>query len=174
MPYDSKGMVEVATAKRLELAEALWQASEQGCWPVLLDTSPCVQRLLSGALGKGLRVFEPSAFVLEHLLPHLELTPIDETVMLHITCSSRRMGLMTPELNAAALASLARPGAQGLPSGIQQQPYLRNGAQPARRHSLSQHSLSGGSGGEINTPPGRTSSTGGIFILCTYIMYLRQ
>ena len=83
-------------------------------------------------------MFEPSAFVLEHLLPHLELTPIDETVMLHITCSSRRMGLgdkmlavaracareviipehiqccgfagdkglMTPELNAAALASL--------------------------------------------------------------------
>ncbi|MFQ2667013.1 FAD-binding and (Fe-S)-binding domain-containing protein [Aeromonas caviae] len=138
MPYDSKGMVEVAAAKRTELAAALWQASEQGRWPVLLDTSPCVQRLLSGALGKGLRVFEPSAFVLEHLLPYLELTPLDETVMLHITCSSRRMGLgekmlalaracareviipehiqccgfagdkglMTPELNAAALASL--------------------------------------------------------------------
>jgi D-lactate dehydrogenase len=138
MPYDSKGMVEVAATKRTELVEALWQASEQGRWPVLLDTSPCVQRLLSGALGKGLRVFEPSAFVLEHLLPHLDLAPIDETVMLHITCSSRRMGLgekmlavaracarevivpehiqccgfagdkglMTPELNAAALASL--------------------------------------------------------------------
>ncbi|MER0432630.1 (Fe-S)-binding protein, partial [Aeromonas caviae] len=138
MPYDSKGMSEVAQAKRSELADALWQASEQGRWPVLLDTSPCVQRLLSGALGKGLRVFEPSVFVLEHLLPHLELTPLDETVMLHITCSSRRMGLgetmlalaracarevivpehiqccgfagdkglMTPELNAAALASL--------------------------------------------------------------------
>lgn len=138
MPYDSKGMSEVAEAKRTDLAEALWQASELGRWPVLLDTSPCVQRLLSGALSKGLRVFEPATFVLEHLLPHLELTPIDETVMLHITCSSRRMGLgekmlalaracarevivpehiqccgfagdkglMTPELNAAALASL--------------------------------------------------------------------
>ena len=54
MPYDSKGMSEVAEAKRSELADALWQASEQGRWPVLLDTSPCVQRLLSG---RSARVF---------------------------------------------------------------------------------------------------------------------
>ncbi|PJG57590.1 FAD-binding and (Fe-S)-binding domain-containing protein, partial [Aeromonas cavernicola] len=37
MPFDSKGMAELAEAKRSELAAALWQASEQGRWPVLLD-----------------------------------------------------------------------------------------------------------------------------------------
>ena len=59
MPYDSKGMVEVAAAKRSELAEALWQASEQGRWPVLLDTSPCVQRLLSGHSARAFGCLSP-------------------------------------------------------------------------------------------------------------------
>lgn len=105
MPFDSKGMSEIAETKRQGLAEALWQASESGRWPVLLDTSPCVQRLLVGERaegnGRGLRVFEPATFVLEHLMPYLTLTPIDETVMLHVTCSSRRMGLESTLLAVA-------------------------------------------------------------------------
>lgn len=100
MPYQSKGMFELADNKVQELEQALWQASEQGRWPVLMDTSPCA-KLSRDSFTHNVVVYEPVAFVLEHALAQLQLTPIDETVMLHITCSSQRMGLAN---NMLALA----------------------------------------------------------------------
>ncbi len=41
MPYDSKGMNDIADQKSQELQAALWQASQEGKIPVLMDTSPC-------------------------------------------------------------------------------------------------------------------------------------
>ncbi|OYD22745.1 FAD-binding and (Fe-S)-binding domain-containing protein [Oceanimonas baumannii] len=101
MPYQSKGMLTLAEDKAAELEARLWQASEQGRWPVLMDTSPCAKRTLE-TQRLPLKVFEPVQFVLEHALERLTLTPVEETVMLHITCSSRRMGL------ADAMLTLAR------------------------------------------------------------------
>lgn len=46
-------------------------------------------------------IYEPSGFIFDHLLDELEITPLDETVMLHITCSARRMGLADTMLNVA-------------------------------------------------------------------------
>ncbi len=66
-----------------------------------MDTSPCVKRTIEG-LTKPLNISEPTQFVLSNLIDRLEITPIDETVMLHVTCSSRRMGI---EQDMARLAS---------------------------------------------------------------------
>ncbi|MEZ9856438.1 heterodisulfide reductase-related iron-sulfur binding cluster, partial [Vibrio breoganii] len=44
MPYDSKGMTDLAQSKAQQLEEVLWQASRQGEYPVLMDTSPCAKR----------------------------------------------------------------------------------------------------------------------------------
>ncbi len=100
MPYQSKGMSELASDKTRELEASLWQASEQGRWPVLMDTSPCA-KLGQDGFTLPLRIHEPVTFVLEQAMDRLTLTPVEETVMLHITCSSRRMGLADRMLELA-------------------------------------------------------------------------
>ncbi|MFT6140526.1 MAG: D-lactate dehydrogenase [Psychromonas sp.] len=100
MPYASKGMTEVAEQKSQQLEEALWRASEQGKWPILMDTSPCAKHSLE-QFTKPMEILEPTAFVLNYLIEHLTLSPVKETVMLHITCSARRMGLANSMLELA-------------------------------------------------------------------------
>lgn len=100
MPYDSKGMTELASAKARQLEDALWQACRQGEYPVLMDTSPCAKRSIE-LFTKPMEVLEPTGFVSKYLLSHLDITPKQETVMLHVTCSARRMGLEADMLNLA-------------------------------------------------------------------------
>lgn len=100
MPYDSKGMTELAQSKAQQLEEALWEASHHGTYPVLMDTSPCAKRSME-QFTKPLEILEPTGFVSKYLLDHLAITPKQETVMLHITCSSRRMGLESEMLKLA-------------------------------------------------------------------------
>ncbi|KOO09130.1 FAD-binding and (Fe-S)-binding domain-containing protein [Vibrio hepatarius] len=92
MPYDSKGMTDIATAKSQQLEQALWKASFEGEYPVLMDTSPCAKRSIEN-FTQPLEILEPTGFVSKYLLPHLDIVQKQETVMLHVTCSSRRMGL---------------------------------------------------------------------------------
>lgn len=92
MPYQSKGFPETANSKAQQLEAALWQASEQGQLPVLMDTSPCAS-LSEDTLRSDLTIYEPFQFVAEFVMPRLTITPQDEPVMLHITCTSRRKGL---------------------------------------------------------------------------------
>lgn len=100
MPYDSKGMVDLAKQKSLQLEDALWEASEHGTYPILMDTSPCAKRSIE-QFTKPMTIVEPVKFTHDYLLKTLSLAPIDETVMLHVTCSSRRMGLEQSMLNLA-------------------------------------------------------------------------
>ncbi|PSV48240.1 FAD-binding and (Fe-S)-binding domain-containing protein [Photobacterium indicum] len=100
MPYDSKGMTALAEQKSQQLEDALWQASEQGKWPVLMDTSPCTKRSIE-QFTQPMEILEPTGFVLKYLLDYLTISPIEETVMLHVTCSSRRMGLESSMLKLA-------------------------------------------------------------------------
>ncbi|GAB3515289.1 FAD-binding and (Fe-S)-binding domain-containing protein [Photobacterium alginatilyticum] len=92
MPYKSKGFVDTANSKAKQLEEALWAASEQGTLPVLMDTSPCAS-LSKDTLRKDITIYEPFKFVADFVMPRLDITPQDEPVMLHITCTSRRKGL---------------------------------------------------------------------------------
>jgi D-lactate dehydrogenase len=92
MPYDSKGMTELAQSKSQQLEGALWDASKQGLYPILMDTSPCAKRSME-TFTKPLEVLEPTMFVLKYLVEHLTIKQKQETVMLHVTCSSRRMGI---------------------------------------------------------------------------------
>ena len=100
MPYDSKGMSELALQKSQQLEAALWEASEQGKWPILMDTSPCAKQSID-KFTHSMEVLEPTGFVLKYLLSHLQFSPIKETVMLHITCSAQRMGLENSMLTLA-------------------------------------------------------------------------
>ncbi|MGF1767372.1 FAD-binding oxidoreductase [Enterovibrio makurazakiensis] len=100
MPYDSKGMTNIAKSKSDQLQDVLWHASQRGKWPILMDTSPC-GKLSKEQFEKEMDIFEPAGFITQYLLKELEVTPLDEKVMLHITCSTKRMGLADTLLNAA-------------------------------------------------------------------------
>jgi D-lactate dehydrogenase len=91
-PFESKGFSRQADRKSRELEEALLSVSKGGRLPILCDTGPCVYRLRQ-KMDAGLRIFEPVEFSLNSLLPHLHITPTAETIAVHITCSSRKLGL---------------------------------------------------------------------------------
>ena len=92
LPFASQGLPDSANAATRDLEAALWEASEQGKYPIVCDTSPCTLRLIE-RLEKPLKVYETAGFIKEFLVPHLTITPQAEPIALHITCSARKMGL---------------------------------------------------------------------------------
>ena len=96
MPFNSKGMFSQANQKSNSLLNKLRELSEQGKYPILIDTSPCKSMLLDNKEKvSGLSIYEPVGFIEDVLINYLDFSPLDETVMLHVTCSSRTMGLAT-------------------------------------------------------------------------------
>ncbi len=101
--WESKGMLDIADRKTAELDEALWQASEQGKWPVVCDQSPCLHRLRKCIT--RMRLYEPVEFIWDYLRDRLTFTPIDRHIALHFTCSTREMGLVDKMTSLARLCS---------------------------------------------------------------------
>lgn len=91
MIWESKGMPEVADEMTAKLEAALAKASENGKYPVMCDQSPCLHRMRQHI--KSMELYEPAEFISKFLASHLEFTPTDEPVAVHVTCSSRHMGL---------------------------------------------------------------------------------
>ena len=91
MIWESKGMPDTADQKLHELETALALASEAGNIPVVCDQSPCLHRMRDHI--HSMHLYEPAEFIHDYLAPYLEFHPVDEPVAVHITCSSRRMGL---------------------------------------------------------------------------------
>ncbi|MEQ5803332.1 FAD-binding and (Fe-S)-binding domain-containing protein [Halomonas sp. H10-9-1] len=92
MAFRSKGQFDEADHKGRELNRELLVASENGRHPILCDTSPCTLQMQEH-LDACLTLHEPVAFAHDHLLPRLALTPVDERIAVHVTCSSTHMGL---------------------------------------------------------------------------------
>lgn len=91
MPFQSKGLFAVADQKRDELLAALLEASEQGRWPVITDTSPCNLRVNEGP-ASSLQLMEAGEFVASEVLPRLSIQPKKGKVAVHVTCSTTRLG----------------------------------------------------------------------------------
>jgi D-lactate dehydrogenase len=91
-PFESKGLFEQADSKARELEDALLQASENGTWPVLCDTSPCLYRMRQ-VMNSGLKLCEPVEFIHDFLMERLKFTRLPQTVAIHHTCSAMKMGL---------------------------------------------------------------------------------
>lgn len=97
--WESKGMPDIADTKAAELELALYKASQNGKYPILCDQSPCLYRMRHTM--QHLRLYEPAEFIDKFVLDRLDITPLDETIMLHITCSMRKMGLQNTLLRVA-------------------------------------------------------------------------
>ena len=101
--WESKGLPEIADRKVHELEDALWEASSEGRYPVLCDQSPCLHRMRQHI--KKMRLYEPAEFIWEFLRDRLEFHPVDEPVAVHITCSTKLMGLGDKLLGLARMCS---------------------------------------------------------------------
>lgn len=103
MIWESKGMPDIADAKTAELEAALAVASEGGKIPIVCDQSPCLHRMRDHI--KKLTLHEPAEFILDYLVPYLDIKRCDKHIAVHITCSSRRMGLASKIVRLASLCS---------------------------------------------------------------------
>lgn len=101
--WESKGMPEIASQKTQELANALYKASNEGEYPILCDQSPCLYRMRNNI--NSLKLYEPVEFILTYLLDKLQFNPIEETITIHATCSTIKMGLKDEMIRLAKLCS---------------------------------------------------------------------
>ena len=92
MPFESKGLLDVADGMAGKLESVLAAASRDGELPVVFDTSPCAFRM-QGFLKGRLKVLDLTEFLHDVVLPRLDLAKRPGPVMLHATCSTRKMGL---------------------------------------------------------------------------------
>ena len=110
--WESKGMLDIADRKSAELEAALWKASEQGKYPVLCAQSPCLHRMRK--VMKMMKLYEPAEFIMTYLKDHLEFHQTDKHIALHLTCSTRQMGV---DKDMIALAKLCSKNVY-LPEGV--------------------------------------------------------
>ena len=101
--WESKGMLDIADRKSAELEKALWEASEKGKYPVLCAQSPCLHRMKK--VMKKMKLYEPAEFIMKYLVDRLDFHPIDRPIALHITCSTRQMGVADDLINLAKMCS---------------------------------------------------------------------
>lgn len=86
-PWASKGYPAQAEQKQRTLQQQLRELSDNGRWPVVMDASPCALQSQMDAV----EVVDLSTFLLEHVVPKVQLTPLTQPLMLHVTCSSRHL-----------------------------------------------------------------------------------
>ncbi len=126
--WESKGMLDIADRKSAELEAALWKASEEGRYPVLCAQSPCLHRMRKvmgkqeqsdaridsaeresarpeGKVMHRMKLYEPAEFIMTYLVPRLDFHPIDRPIALHLTCSTREMGVDKDMIALAKLCS---------------------------------------------------------------------
>jgi D-lactate dehydrogenase len=104
MPFSSKGYTAAYKATLHQTLHKFWDWSEHGQYPIVIDTTSCTHTLRTCAdalsegdkeLWKGLSILDGIEFLHDHILPRLELQPVDEEVILHPNCSARKLGLDT-------------------------------------------------------------------------------
>jgi D-lactate dehydrogenase len=80
----------------------LWDWSEEGKYPIVIDTTSCTHTLRTcyddlsdedKELWQGLMILDGIEFLHDCVLPRLHVHPLDEEVILHPNCSARKLGL---------------------------------------------------------------------------------
>jgi D-lactate dehydrogenase len=104
MPFSSKGFNKQSEQKSTQLEKALIEASNNGEYAILCDTSPCTKKMHESFIS-DIKVYEPIEFCLDNVIDKLEFTKIDEPITIHSTCSSRKMGLHEKFIKLAELCS---------------------------------------------------------------------
>jgi D-lactate dehydrogenase len=94
-PWSSKGMPAGYAAMRDRVFPVLQEASRGGALPVISDAASCAEGFerLVAAGGGEIQVIDSAAYVASTLMPRLTVHRRVDSLALHPTCSSTRMGL---------------------------------------------------------------------------------
>ncbi|SBS39550.1 putative FAD-linked oxidoreductase [Marinomonas spartinae] len=92
LAFQSKGQFAVADKKAKDLNAMLLSISDNGRYPIVCDTSPCLLRMTQ-TLDPVLELYEQVGFLKEFVVPNLTITQKAPRIALHVTCSTTRMGL---------------------------------------------------------------------------------
>jgi D-lactate dehydrogenase len=100
LSFDSKGLKNTAMKKSKQLEQALMVASKDGKLPILCDMSPCLLHMKE-ILNSNLTLVDPIEFSLNYLVPNLQIKKQPDTIVLHTTCSAKKMALENDFLRLA-------------------------------------------------------------------------
>ncbi len=92
MPFSSKGYKKEGKSKSHELEIALRDASENGKYPILCDMSPC-SKTIEQNFPSDLKVYDTVEFITKFLATKLKFVQVDDPIVIHTTCSTRKSGL---------------------------------------------------------------------------------
>jgi D-lactate dehydrogenase len=110
MPFGSKGYTRAYQDMLSRTLGRLWEWSDQGRLPVVIDASSCAYTLRTCALALSpadrarwdkLTLLDPIEYAHDILLPRLELQPLPGRVILHPNCAGRKLGLQDKLLAVA-------------------------------------------------------------------------
>jgi D-lactate dehydrogenase len=113
-PWSSKGMTAGQNTMQEKTVAALRQATRNGELPIICDASSCTEGLRQAVESdeplvgqQHLRIVDAVDFAAEHILPGLPEHHKLDSLALHLTCSSTRLGI-NPALTAVAEAVAER------------------------------------------------------------------
>ncbi|HJQ14655.1 MAG TPA: FAD-binding and (Fe-S)-binding domain-containing protein [Anaerolineales bacterium] len=101
MPFASKGYLAAYKSTLHKTLRKLWDWSEEGRYPIIMDTTSCTHTLRTcqddldedKELWKRLTILDSIEFLHDYVLPKLDIHPLNEEVVLHPNCSARKLGL---------------------------------------------------------------------------------
>ncbi|MEY2817114.1 MAG: hypothetical protein RL275_577 [Chloroflexota bacterium] len=104
MPFSSKGYKSAYQAALHKTLTQMWDWSEHGKYSIIIDTTSCTHTLKTCGddltpedkeIWNQLTILDGVEFLHDHVLPKLEIKPVDEEVILHPNCSARKLNLDT-------------------------------------------------------------------------------
>ena len=111
LPFGSKGFGAAHAHKANEMVAKLWEWSEEGKLPVVIDAASCTQAIADPSEGvlseenaerlAKLEILDSVAWAHDRLLPKLEVGGKVASATVHPTCATRHMGL-APRLRSLA------------------------------------------------------------------------
>lgn len=105
MAFSSKGLKEEGARKSKELENALLKASENGKYPILFDMSPCFYTFHEAYENKDLKIYDPIEFMLDFVMPKLEIKHPCNIVTVFPVCSVKKIGMEQKLLQLAKLCA---------------------------------------------------------------------
>ena len=102
MPFSSKGYKSAYQAALHKTLTQMWDWSEHGKYPIVIDTTSCTHTLKTCGddltpedrqVWSQLTILDGMEFLHDILLPKLDIKPLDKEVILHPNCSARKLGL---------------------------------------------------------------------------------
>ncbi|GAA4898069.1 FAD-binding and (Fe-S)-binding domain-containing protein [Ferrimonas pelagia] len=103
-PWESYGHDEQADAKSNQLSDWLLDVSGNGEHPILVETTACLERMRR-ACDTRLTLLGPEEFAMKYMVDRLAITPIEEKIAVHPTCTCRKLGIVDDLVGLAKLCA---------------------------------------------------------------------